>query len=242
MGLATKGNLERVRAAALATAILVPLGALGQQTDPALVAPDLILNIREHETTADIIEARARDPLVAPERLARSAHRLGEFSGSPPRGLDASRIAVAGPLGTKVARVYFATDNIVDRSRGTVDLTSIVQAFCDPTGKPPIKNLAIVLDGERPVANLSLKGYSDKLVWMRAAASVDPPGIEIRISLQTDSLEGVRVPYRGDEGLPRKPEAETEAGLPAIVWVLLATAGVAAGALVYSLLARRPRR
>lgn len=242
MGLAARGNLERVRAAALATAILFPLGALGQETDPALVAPDLIINVREHETTADIIEARARDPLVAPERLAQSAKRLGEFSGSPPRGLDASRIAVPGPLGTKVARAYFATDNVVDRARGTVDLTSIVQAFCDPTGKPPIKNLAIVLDGEQPVADLSLKEYRDKKVWMRAAGSEDPPGIEIRISLQTDSLDGVKVPYRKDESLPRKPDTQADEGLPSLVWVLIGTAGVAAGALVYSLLARRPRR
>lgn len=236
------GNLRGVRAAALATTILIPWLAFGIETDPALVAPDLILNVREHPTTADIIEARARDPLVEPERLAAAARALGERVGSPPRGLEAERIAVPGPRGTKIARAYFATDHVVDREKGTVDLTSLVQAFCDPKGVPPIKNLAIVLDGEKPVAELSLKEYKDRKVWMRAAACEDPPSVEIRISLQTDSLEGVRVPYRKDEDLPRKPDAPVQEGIPTLVWILLGTAGLAAGALVYSVLARRTRR
>lgn len=236
------GNLCPVRPPLVLLAILFSLTAEGQPTDPAKVAPDLLINVREHETTADIIEATARDPKVAPERLSRAAKKLGELVGSPPRGLDVRAIAVPGPLGTKVARVYFATDNVVDRSRGTVDLTSIVQAFCDPLGDPPIKNLAIVLDGEKPVASQSLKEYSDDKVWMRAALSEDPVGVEVRISLQTDSLEGVRVPYRNDEESGVKSPEKLPEDVPAVVWVLLATSGVAGGALVYSLLARRKSR
>jgi hypothetical protein len=226
--------------------LALPGAGLGQGTDPATVAPDVLVTVREHPTTADIVEATARDPRVAPERLREAAMRLGRRTGSEPRGLDVRLVPLAGPAGTKVARVYFATDNVIDRESGRIDFTGLVRAFCDPKGDPPIRNLAILLDGEQPVLEKTMKVFRDDKVWLRAAASDEPPGIEVRVSLQTDDVDGVEIPdfYEPEaEAAPTKP-AEEDADPPAgILWALVAVAGIAAAALVYSLLARRlPRR
>lgn len=227
----------------LALLAIAAAQAWGQATDPAEVAPDLLITVREHPTTAEIVEATARDHAYTAERMRAAAERLGARTGSPPRGLDVKMVAVGVPEGRKLARGYFATDNLIDREKGTIDLTSIVQAFCEPKGDPPVKNLAIILDGERPVVDKTPKHYRDGKVWMRAAASDDPPSIEVRVSLQTDSLEGVAIPTDSGERPPASRPADQPAQTSqALLWALVVLAGLAGGALVYSLLARRPAR
>lgn len=214
-----------------------------QAVDPASVAPDIVVTVREHQTTADIVEASARDPRYSAERLRAAALRLGERTGSPPRGLDVRLVPLAGPGGKKVARAYFATDHVIDRASGTIDLTGLTHAFCEPDGDPPVKNLAVILDGEVPVAEKTPKLFKDDKVWMRAAVSSDLPGIEVRISLQGDSLEGVAIPTdsgaRTTDGPPPAVGGEQSS---ALLWGLVVVSAVAGAALVYSLLALRQHR
>ncbi len=230
-----------MRHALALVAALAPLLALPQPAaDPELVAPQVTVAVRKHSMGADLVSVAMVSADYPPELLRAQCERVGQATGSPVRGLE---VRLEGPReGLRIVRASFATDGLIDRLEGELRLEPLVRAFLGAPAPHTVTSFLVLFPGEQPVEGKTLQDYRSDVVSLKARAVASPPGIECRIVVGTQDPALLTIPSRfvPDEGT--RVERGTPPGPNPVLVGLLVLAGLAAGALVYSLLVRSSGR
>jgi hypothetical protein len=214
--------------------------ALGQ--DVAEATPQATIVIWEHATTADMVEITMLRQAYPAEDLRAIATRLGEETGSPPRGLA---IYTAGYHGSdprfQFLKASFATDHVIDRSAGVVRLQPIVRAFAGRAAASRIDALTVIFQGERPSGS-TLKRYVSPAVRIEGSTLGNPIGLEYRVQLLTQDPARIEIP---DRYVP--PDRPVRSIAPDrtpgwLIGVLVGAAALVSGCLVYLIADRLGRR
>lgn len=216
-------------------------GAQPDQTDPALVAPDVVILVKEHQTGSEMVTVTMRRADYPASLLQEQVVRLGTALGSPPRGLYIKPYTVDESQKLSFIRASFATDNLIDRANGELNLAELVKAFLGAPEPHTIKSFLVTFEGEKPTEN-TLKTLTVGNVRVSANASEMPVGIEYRILSLTQNPDEVSIPKKVERKAEPKPSSATNNSGRAFVVPLLVIAGLAACALVYFAVRKGPRR
>lgn len=220
---------------------LASLAQGSPENDPEKVAPQVIVNVRKHQMGADMIEVTAASASYPKALLQSQCERMGQLLQSPARGLAVYESGTEPRF--KFIKASFATDGLVDRDHGTINLEAVVKAFLGAPAPHAVRSLLVTLEGEVPVGKQTLQDFSSDTVRLKANVSTFPKGLEYRILALTQDAEKISIPGRYVEPkAPEKPSLKKPSGTPG--WLpaaLLGVAGLAGGALVYFALSGRGR-
>lgn len=227
--------------------VLVVTGcfALPQNQDPAIkglfttVRPQVLITIKEHPTTADLLEISMVEPNYPPDLLRRQIEGLGRLLNSAPRGLSIFAVELEeGNPNLRFLKATFAIDGIIDRANGRLNLTHLVQAFAGAPEPHTVKGMAVVFQDEVP-SKTTISRFASEAVEVEARVETQPPMIEYRVKLKSQNPGEIEV-------APSKPAVEPQeqkkkaAELPSfLIWTLVGLSGLAAGGLVYSIISRK---
>lgn len=212
------------------------------QVNPESVSPQVVINIRKHPIGADLVEITVAEKGYPLDVLRAQAEKMAANLGSEARGLSA--IVSGYDPKFQFAKASFATDGIIERTKGEVRLNAIVRGMLEVRAPKPIKSFLITLENEAPVDKQTLRSFESKGVVLKAQASDRPKSIEYRILVLTDDATQVDIPDRfvaeekKQEVQPQK-KAETPNWMPI---ALIVVAGTAGGALVYLMVSGRSPR
>jgi len=196
--------------------------------------PDVIVEVAKHELSgADLFTVTAVNPNYPASLLESQAEKMCSLIGVPARGLQVGTAQIAGAItGT---RATFGTNGVIQRDKGVLRISPIIQAFAGAPEPYTVHGLTILFNGERPGAS-ALRSYSNENVRLEAIALTNPPVVEYRVQLISQDPTALAVPD-SSEPLEQKtkPTASTErqGGVDWSVWIALGVAAVAAGVLVY---------
>ena len=214
--------------------------------DPSLVRPQVSIVVREHATSADMVEVTALSKDYPPELLRAQCQALGESLGSPARGLDVRFESVDEVKGISFVKASFATDGIIDRAQKRLNLQAVVRAFVGGPEPHALKSFLVSFAGEVPQADRTLREFSSDAVVVKATINESPAGIDYRVLALTEDPSKVTIPDHFTP--PEKPAEGKQGGVVTapdpVVLGLIGVGGLAAGALVYFAFAGRkgPRR
>lgn len=199
----------------------------------------IIVQVSKHRFGADMFEITAVDPSYPPDLLRQQAARIGELAGTPDRGLAVGKVNVGGDPKLASARATFATNGIIDRDKGTLRVSPIIQAFAGAPEPYAVHGMMILFNGERPTPNV-LRSFATPGVRLQAVADVDQPSIEYRIQLlsQDPALLDVPDTARTEQKTPPIASTEQRNGVDWSLWIALFVAAIATGVLVYYLMMR----
>lgn len=227
-------------------ALLVPLVAMCQpteepETDPTMVAPDVIINVQEHKTTADIVTISLRKRDYPPQLLIDQIKQMGVLLGVPPRGTYINRFNL-DQAGTMTAlKATFTIDGIIDREGGKLNLEALVKPFLGAPEPNVVKSFMITFDGEKP-GSKTLKSLRTGNVRVAANVSEAPLGLEYRILTLTQNPDDVVIPTSVEQTPAEIPSRKPSSKRSPFIIPLAIGAGVAGIALVYFALLKRPGR
>ena len=168
----------RWQATVLLALSLISCRLAAQPVDPRAVKPQVVINVRKHPVGADMLEITLAEKDYPLGLLSKQAEALAAMLHSDARGLSVSYFGYDPKF--KFAKATFATDGIINREAGTVNLEAIVKAM---TGTPPpytTNSFIITLENEVPVDQQTLRTYSSDAVdvvadihraWKRLAVS-----------------------------------------------------------------------
>ncbi len=224
--------------------ILLVVAALGGAQGPGVqslfdsVRPQISVVVREHPTTADLVEITAVDANYPPELLRAQAEAIGAGTGSPVRGLHMVRQEMGTGTGGGFLKATFATDHLIDRAAGVLRLQPIVRAFVGGRSTGIVTGLSIMFDGEVPNVD-TLRIFPGKGVTLEGRTTGSPAGLEYRVHITATDPSEVVIPERLQHTADKKEE-RTKGPSNTVLIALGALAAVAAGALVYLALLRSP--
>lgn len=203
---------------------------------------DVIVQVKKHPYGADLIEITTVKPNYPVDLLRAQATKIGELAGTPDRGLIVASSALGGDARLTATRATFATNGIIDRDKGLLHLTPIVQAFAGAPAPYTVHGLTILFNGEQPTSN-TLRSFSNAMVRLQAMALQSPPSIEYRVQLLSQDPADLVVPDSAQEAPPEQnpgPRASTvqREGVDWGLWIPLILAAGAAAVLVYFVMLR----
>ena len=195
------------------------------------VRPNIMVMVRVDQTNSCLVEVSALDPEYPPTLMAKQCQRLGTLAGSPVRGFA---LLQTDPNNAElnILKAKFATDNLVNRSTGALDLQSIIRAFAGESGRFVTNGMSIHFAGERPT-NSTIRTYLSDAVAVYGEVLSNPDGLEYRVRLLTQDAEKILLPKVYTPTPKPLPKPEQKGGIQPLIWVLLTLASLAAGALVY---------
>lgn len=214
----------------------------GQGTEGSLfstVRPDVIVIVREHETTAEIVQVTVLKEGYPTALLKQQLEQMAAYLGSTARGIQMT----SPNLGTKervsFIRAEFATDGLIDRKLGLVRLGPIVKAFAGAPEPYTVTGIKIAFENERTTKKMHRKLPIPGVLELEGRASTTPAGIEYQVKLLSQDPEAIVIPdeYTPPSNQPAAPEPSSTPNRALLVG-LFVLAGVALGALVYLALLR----
>jgi len=217
-----------------------------QKIEAALnsVPTQAVVTVRKHNMGADLVEITMLDAKYPLDLLRGQVEKIGKYAGAPARGVSVGRTSHPNPK-QQFTKASFATNNLIDEESGRVRLEPIAKAVAGGPGPHTIEAFIVSFEGLRPTER-TLKTYGSATVVLSGRA-IPPPfgGLEYRIALLGQNPDKITIPDEHKESAlkPAKsaaappPQAENRT----LRIVLIAVAALAAGALVYFLLARAGR-
>lgn len=227
--------------AALLLVFLCALSSPQSPTDAPLppIHPQLVAYVRQHSSGANLIELSMVEPDYPPDLLQRQINDLCTRLEYPARGLQVyQEELVANNPNLRFLKATFATGNLT-QADGTINLTPLAQAFAGAPAPHTIKGMTVIFDDFMPTKK-TLKNYRSPSVSVEGRLDVDPPTVEYQIQLLSQNPSEISVhmePPPVERTVSQPSQRTTPLGL---IWGLIIVAGLAAGALVYFVLIRRP--
>lgn len=229
------------------TLFLLTCCAISQTSTPrslfVTVKPQATVTVQKHELGADIVEVSVLDSRYPPELLRSQMDNLERFIGSKPRGLRVFRQGIgSNSSNDSLLKASFAVDGVIDKQNGIVRVGPFVKAFAGATEPYAISGLAVIFVGIQPTAK-TLNKFESASVRVERHPEAGPLGTEYRVQILKQDPEAIDIPDTSDPQAATKSQTKTlVASSDWQIWALIVVAGIAAGALVYSLLLRRPVR
>ncbi|MFN3683767.1 MAG: hypothetical protein ACK41F_07500 [Fimbriimonadaceae bacterium] len=203
---------------------------------------EVFVTVTEHATGAEIVEITPKAVSYPRDALQKQAERLAAELGQRPRGLQLQAVDIdgSGKPEMRFLRASFAVDGLIERNPLRLRLTPIARAFADgdPAAFPRV--LSVLFQGEVPEER-TIRRYRSSSVRVEALFHEDPRAIEYRIQIERPDPAAVSIPDRATDrpASAPAPAGRRRSGLWLVVSFVVA-AGAAAGALVYSLVLRKP--
>jgi hypothetical protein len=234
---------------------LVAAYASGQSSSPA-AAPsppqrlEAIIQCQRDSIGANLVKVSVLDPKYSLATLQDQIAELGKLAGSGARGIQVNEAPIdPKDPSSRLVRVTFAVDGIIERGGEWVKIAPIVQAFAGTTKAPGFSDFQIDFDFERPTAkDLNTFSSSEVDIVRRevSANGFDPVRHETDRSLEYQVL--VKKLGTNPIVLPDfapAPNKQTTSSVPQTKtdWLIVVTVGVAiaaVGALVYCLFLLKP--
>lgn len=200
---------------------------------------DVIVQVTKHKFGADIFEITAVMPNYPGDLLRQQVQELCRLVGVAPRGLLVGPVGIAGDPKLTSTRATFATDGVIDRDRGVLRLSPIIQAFGGAPEPYTVHGISILFNGEKPTPN-TLRAYSSPGLRLQAIALENPTVVEYRIQLLSQDPKQLQVPDAPGSEQKVEPTASIvqQNGVDWSLWIPLVAAAAAAGTLVYFLMLR----
>jgi hypothetical protein len=200
--------------------------------------PDVTVVIREHSTSADMVEVTMSRADYPPELLREQLERLGAELGSPPRGLNVAVVKMApNNRNLQFVKATFAVNGILDRAGKRLDIQPILRGFAGAREPFTIDSLLIIFDGERPGPR-TVKSHRSDAVEAEAAFVAAPTEIEYHVRLKTQDPAKIEFPPQAPEPTSDAKPSEERSGTPVLFYAALGAGALAVGALVYLALLR----
>jgi hypothetical protein len=208
--------------------------------------PDVIVQVTKHHFGADMFEITAVQPGYPAELLKEQITRMCDILGVPARGLVAGTASIGNDPRLSSTKATFGTNGVIDREKGVLRITPIIQAFAGAPAPNTIHGITILFNGEEATPNV-LRSYSTPGVRLQAVADQNPSVIEYRIQLLSQDPKQLELPDSSavEQKAPQTSSTVQHSGVDWMLWVALTTGAAAAGVLVYFLMLRasaRPRR
>lgn len=222
---------------------IVTLPSLGRAQSPSsanlfqTVRPEVFVVVRKHATGADLVEVTMVDPSYPSSILRDRVNRLGEYLGSPVRGVFVTDPKLPGYSGS--TKATFGVDGVIQD--GKFRLTPIARAFAGLEKPNQITGISVVFEKQKPTVD-TVKDYRSAAVDVQADSQPGSIGIEYRISLKDQNPEKIEIPDSALAVVKGPNQIVPPGGPDTATYVLIGLAAVAVGALVYSLTLRGPRR
>ncbi len=215
-------------------AAVASFGQAGADNLFSTVRPDVIVIVREHPTSAEIVQVTALAKGYPPELLKAQIERIAAELKSTARGIQMTRPDLGTQAQVSFLRAEFATDGLIDRVNGVLRLQPIVRAFAGAPEPFTVQGIKIAFEGERTTKKM-IKNYPvPGVVRVEGRASAMPPGIEYQVKLETQDASKIEIP--DEYAPPANQNAGKEPSTPpntALLVGLFLLAGLALGALVY---------
>lgn len=230
---------SQVRRIGIALGILLSCAAGAQSSLFSTVRPDVIVIVREHETTAEMVQVTVLKEGYPPNLLKGQIDRLASYLGATARGIQISSPNLGTKQKVSFLRADFATNGLIDRELGLVRLGPIVRAFAGAPDPYTVTGLKIAFENERTTKKMHRKLPIPEVLDLEGRASTTPPGIEYQVKLITQDPEKIDIPdeYKAPANQPASSEPSSTPNRALLVG-LFVLAGVALGALVYLALLR----
>ncbi len=242
--------LRRTALACLASLATIPFAqqAPSPQERPKSLfettSASVFVTVTEHSTGAEIVEITPKDAAYPKEALQQDAESLAAELGQRPRGLQIQAVDIdgSGKPEMRFVRASFAVDGLIERNPLRLRLAPVVQAFARGQVAEFPRVLSVMFQGEAP-DDRTIRRYRSSSVRVEALFHDDPRAIEYRVQIQRPDPAGIAIPDRASDPAPTQPRQT--APRPTSMWLVVAfvlSAGLAAGALVYSLVLRKPSK
>ncbi|HMS54524.1 MAG TPA: hypothetical protein PKA27_03915 [Fimbriimonadaceae bacterium] len=205
--------------------------------------PDIVVVVTEHQTSAEMVEVTAALANYPPDLLKTQCEKIGNEVGTAVRGLKVYTVPInETDPNMRFLKASFATNGLIDRAAGTINLQAIIRAFAGAQEAIQVTQLSIIFAGEQPTAK-TVKTYSKPgVLQATATASVTPPGLEYHVVLESQDPKVIEFPSEVDGAKPVEEKQPTNQSNQTLVYALLAIAALSLGALVYSLFLRTGRK
>jgi hypothetical protein len=216
------------------------------KTVAEVARPDVIVQITRHRLGANMFEVTAVTPGYPTDLLHAQVEKLGQLAGSGVRGVAVGQYTIGGDRKLTFTKATFATDGIIDRERGILHVTPIIQAFAGAPAPYTVSGMQIIFSGET-AGPKTLKSYSSPGVRLQAKENASPPMVEYRIQLLSQNPADLIVPDESvpEQNAPKIASTVQRSGFDWGLWIPLLFAAAAASILVYFLIVRaaaKPRR
>jgi hypothetical protein len=201
------------------------------------VHPDVVVTVEERDS-ADIVKITMEDPTYPAETLQRQIDDLCKRLNSEPRNLQIYRYKIDSGAASEFLEASFATDNLIDSERWA-NLGPLVQAFAGVPAPHTIKGMEVFYSNVNP----ELKGpktFQSAALEISGRRDSNPPDVEYAIQLLSQNPSEMIVEKGSKPVETPVKQAPPPNDHSILVWCLIILAGVAAGALVYFLLIKRP--
>ena len=222
---------------------LVTLPCVGRTQQPSsanlfqTVRPEAFVVVRKHPTGADLVEITMVDPSYPSRTLRERVTKLGEYLGTPVRGVFVSDPRLPGYAGS--TKATFGVDGIIQN--GKFRLTPIARAFAGIEKPNQVSGISVVFEKQTPTAD-TVKDFRSDAVDVQADSQPGSIGIEYRISIKDQNPDHIEIPDSALAVATGPNQTVPRGGPDTATYVLIGIAAVAVGALVYSLTLRGPRR
>lgn len=198
------------------------------------VKPDIMVIVREHPTGAEIVQVTALAKGYPTELLKSQLTQLGFNLNASVRGIQMERPNLGTKAPVSFLRAEFATDGLIDRSKGILRLGPIVKAFAGAPAPYTVQGMKIAFEGEKTTKKMLRDFPSPGIVEIEGRASINPPGIEYQVKLICQEAALIDIPDEYAPPANQKPvPIPSSSPSPLMLVGLFSLAGVALGALVY---------
>jgi len=215
------------------------LHAQAQGGTSASIRPKMTIVVQEQASGAELVNVTMLSAAYPRDLLLQQINRLGTELGIPPRGVQIFEQRFGESEGQKLIKAQFATDDLVDRATGTLNLQPLARAFTGAPSPYTIDAMKVIFDGEQPSTN-TLRTYSNEGIAVDGEVFSQPPSVEYLLVLKTQDPAGISIPLSHQIAAPQGTPAAPNQGVPMNVLIgLIVMASVAAGALVYFVLVSR---
>lgn len=199
------------------------------------VRPDVMVIVRQHnDTTADYVQITVLAKNYPPALLKGQIDKIGEYLHTSARGIQFTKPQLETKAQVSFLRADFATDGLIDRTKGIVRLEPIVKAFVGAPEPYTVKGMKIVFEGERTTKNMFKHYPLPGVLEVEGRASAMPAGIEYQVKLIGQDPEQVKIPEeyspRTNQPPSKEPSSSPNTGLLIGLFLLV---GLGLGALVY---------
>jgi len=221
--------------------LLTAAGAFAQTTSRSslftTVRPQVAISIREAKGGGDLVTISLVDPAYSGEVLSKQIGQMASYVNSAPRALRLYRedMGTSDPNGG-LLKASFAIDGLIDGSTHTFHLTPVVKAMMGAPDPYRIDGMSVIFEGIAPNAQ-TLQRFSSDYVKLEANASPEI-GIEYRVQLLTQDPSKLDIPEGKEKPEAAPPPAPAPKRVDWTLWITIAIAALATGALVYSLVLR----
>ncbi len=213
--------------------------AFAQGGTTASIRPKMTIVVQEQASGAELVNVTMLSAAYPRDLLLQQINRLGSELGVAPRGIQVFEQKFGDGEGQKLIKAQFATDNLVNRATGTLNLQPLARAFTGSPAPYTIDVMKVIFDGEQPSTN-TLRTYSNEGIVVDGEVFSQPPSVEYLLVLKSQDPAALTIPLSHQVAVPQPTPPAPNQGIPMNVLIgLIVMASVAAGALVYFVLVSR---